>query len=583
MIVRGRRVTKAERQAQLLLLLKRLWDLPLSGAQDLTGYGDASLPRIHSLLEEARRRDMVDCIRAGQTFQMQNRYYLHQEGIRRVQESFGLPMNWQVTEMALRQHVRRQRLCEPVARLMPILFRSGAVRTPAALAVEPGDDPHEIVLDESVALDSFTWNRDILRSPIHGLARFRTTGGDLVYLPIITVGLHHGDIPSPCELTEMFSNLDTSPDFHYGLTPASPPGILFVVLDRLAGLAVRLRVPRRLPIGIVDAEGHVVMRLDPVPPMGKVLQPRTAPDSVGAPETLKDWFHAEASLSTVQGISRRRVFEWVNSFPGSAQKDIASGIGHPPSMVKEILRLFGDVGLVTEQEKRPDLDRGGRSLAGRRDRQHPNIVHSRFGIYTNRESAYRKNQRDHDHGVARLAALFKRAGIQAEAGWRLEIVDPDGSQLKPDLWVLIPSTDGTAMWHALEFERSARAESQVIRKLRPYRRAMGKGNPWPLLMICGKGKPGDKANTEDQSTARTFVRHGVDLPMLVMTAREAFSGRLVLPGDTWRHMGGRVPITYLIDTVVRPDLLERVDIPPCWAQIGSANAESSSDMGQQSG
>ena len=492
-------------------------------------------------------------------------------GIDRVRERFSLPMAWQVTETALREHVRRLRLYEPVTRLMPTLFRSGAVRTPAAFAMEPGDDPDEIALDFSATLEGFTWVRDILESLVHAVARYRTAGGDPVWVPVATVGLHHGAIPHPADLGDLYAALDTMPDFQYGLTPASPPGVLFVVADLLAGLAVRLSFPAHLPKGIVDAEGHVIEQLDPVAPVGRVLEPGDDPGPVGRPEEIEAWFHAEMSLSAMQGVPQRRVFEWINSFPGSAQGVLASGIGHPPSKVKEVLRAFGDAGLVADLDERAYLELKGRSAAAGRDRQHPNTVHNRLGIYTRPDSSYRRDQREHDHGVARLAAIFRKAGIQAEAGWRLEIIYDDGRQIRPDLWALIPAGGGWAMWHAVEYERSALAESQIPGKLRPYREAArDKGAPWPMLMVCGQGRLGEKGRAADFTAARRYMEQGDDLAMLVMPTHQAVSGKLVAPGATWLWQNSYVPITHLIYRTDRADLLERVDTPPCWAQMDPA-------------
>ena len=582
MVAGRRRATREEREEQVLLTVKRIWDLPLSSARDLSGYGDFTTQHVHALLQDAARLGLVGCIRAGATFNIQRRYYQHQRGIDRVQERFGLPLTWQVTEAALHEHVRRLRLYEPVNRLMPILFRSGAVRTPTVLAVEPGDDPREIVLDQSTVLDAFTWFRDIQETHLHAIARYRTPGGELTWIPVITSGLHHGAMPRPADLTGLYAALDTLPDFQYSLTPASPIGALFVVLDRLAGLDVRLSFPSHLPMAIVDAQGHVIEQMDPVAPAGRVLEPGAYPGPVGDPEEVETWFHDEQTLTALQGVPNRKIFEWIHSFPGSAKRSLASGIGHPPSKVTEVLASFVDADLVAELGERPYLELKGRRAAAQRDRQHPNAVHNRFGVYTDPDSSYRKDQREHDHGVARLAAIFRKAGIHAYAGWRLEIIYDDGRQIKPDLWVLIPVGGGWAMWHAVEYERSARAESQIPRKLRPYRgAAREKGDSWPMLMVCGQGKRGKKGRAADLAVARSYMEQGDDLQMLVMPTHEAFGGRLVAPGAHWLWKHRHVPITHLVSTTDRynPALLERIDTPSCWPDTSSASRRPGSGPG----
>ena len=554
---------RASREQLLLLTLKRLGDLPLSGARDLAGYGDLSEPQLDDLLKEATRRDFVGSLKLGQTFRVQSRFYLHRKGLYRLREHLDQPITWQVTEPALQWHVRRLRLYEPVYRLVPCLFRSGAVRTPASFAMEPGDDPQEMVLDEHVTLEAFIWVRDILRSPVHAIAQCRTAAGDPLWVPIVCVGLHHGDIPGPDDLHAFFAAVDTMPDFLYSLTPAAPLGVLFVVLDRLAGLAVRLRVPPHLPIAIVDAEGHVIRQMDPAAPAGRVLDPGDDPGPLGQPERTREWLDGQPHLLALQGVPQRKLFERVNGFPGSPTEALAGGIGHPSSKARAILKTFSNTGLVAILDRRPYLEHGGRVAAARRDRQNPNTVHARLGVYTRPGSTYREQQRDHDQGVAKLAALFGRAGMQAEAGWRLEIIQ-NSFQIRPDLWVLIPAGDGSAMWHAVEYERSALAESQVNRKLGPYRTAMDEGHPWSMLMVCGRGKRSGRGRAEDWAAARRYMDAGDDLPMLVMPTHLAFSGDLAAPGATWHRRGGRVPITQLIHEVDWPVLKERIDTPVCW-------------------
>ena len=307
----------------------------------------------------------------------------------------------------------------------------------------------------------------------------------------------------------------------------------------------------------------MILQMDPAAPAGRVLGIGDDPGPLGQPERTGEWLGHRPHLLAPQGVPQRKAFEWVNSFAGSPTGTLASGIGHPSKKVKGMLTAFSDTGLVAIPEHRPYLEHRGRVAASRRDRQNPNAVHGRLGVYTRPGSTYRQQQRDHDYGVARLAALFRRAGIQAEAGWRLEITDPS-FQIRPDLWVLIPAGDGSAMWHSFELERSALAGSQVERKLRPYRTAMVEGQPWPMLMVCGKGRGAEKGRAEDWAAARRYMDAGDDLPMLVVPNHRAFSGDLVASGATWHRRGERVPITQLTHEVDWPVLEERIDTPVCW-------------------
>ena len=98
--------------------------------------------------------------------------------------------------------------------------------------------------------------------------------------------------------------------------------------------------------------------------------------------------------------------------------------------------------------------------------------------------AFRHRQRRHDDGVNRLVLQFASEGAAAFAGWRAEINVPAITQIRPDLVVLV--TDGPlgSGAYCLEYERSATTPSEIIDKLRTYRKCAAVGQPVPLLMVC---------------------------------------------------------------------------------------------------
>ena len=305
---------------EMVQVLQWIYWLPLASESDLAGFGEFGVPKIHSLLERAIWRRLVTRDREGRTYGVKSRYLLQRRGVELVRTRFREPLAWQVTAAAQQNHMRRLRLYEPVNRLAPRLFRSGAVRTPTALAMDPSDDPRMMVFDEATRLVNFTWNRDLSHSPADAIAQYRTRDGDLLWIPFICVGLHHGEIPRPAELSGLFDVLDAQAGVQHGLTPAAP-----------------------------------------------------------------------------------------------------LGIGHPPGAVKAAVTAFEAADLVVRQGGSLYLTREGRIAAARRDREHPKRIHDRFAAYTNPGSPYAGQQRGHDRAVARIAALFLRAGIAVYHGWRLEV------------------------------------------------------------------------------------------------------------------------------------------------------------------
>lgn len=65
------------------------------------------------------------------------------------------------------------------------------------------------------------------------------------------------------------------------------------------------------------------------------------------------------------------------------------------------------------------------------------------------------------------------------------------TSLNPDLWALVPVGPTTALWHAVEVERSAFAPSQIDRKVGNYRLVQENGDTWPQLWVVGKGIHGE--------------------------------------------------------------------------------------------
>ena len=338
---------------------------------------------------------------------------------------------------SLPYHADRLRCYEAVHRLAPRLFRCGAVRTPAVLPLNQGDNSRRLVLDEATELVGLTWRSDVSEGPASALGLYRDKNGRITWVPFVWRGLHAGDTEDAKSLRVFLSGYDRRPGFRYGLAPASPIGVVFVVIDRLAGLRVRLQFPH-LPMAIVTADGELFHQLDPVPPVGTVVDAGEYTSSVGYPEKALARLSSDTVFIALQGTTERGVFELVNQYPGSPMADLAQGVGHPQSRIRAIVGAFDSAELMEVLDARPYLAKPGRNKAAHRDRMHANVIHRRFGIYTDPSSTYRLQQRNHDADAGRLVAHCSTADISHGAGWRLEIISSNGTQLRPDLYVLIP-------------------------------------------------------------------------------------------------------------------------------------------------
>ena len=406
---------------------------------------------------------------------------------------------------------------------------------------------------------SLTWRSDVSEGPASALGLYRDKNGRITWVPFVWRGLHAGDAEDAKSLHVFLSGYDRRPGFRYGLAPASPIGVVLVVIDRLAGLRVRLEFPH-LPMAIVTADGELVQKLDPVPPVGTVVDAGEYTSSVGYPEKALARLSSDTVFNTLQGTTERSVFELVNQYPGSPMADLAQGVGHPQSRIRAIVNAFDSAELVEILDARPYLAKPGRNKAAHRDRMHANVIHRRFGIYTDPSSTYRLQQRNHDADAGRMVAHCSTADISHGAGWRLEIISSNGTQLRPDLYVLIPRGDGYGVWHAFELERSAFSSSAIALKSNPSRVARDEGEPWPYLWATGKSGRGTRAENHDREAARRFMEIGGDLDQLVIPAAQVQRDGLSLTEPAWLYRGSTVPITHLTTGVQRSALIERMEL-----------------------
>ena len=563
--------TKKQRRTQELMELLRItYILLMPCAQDIEGFNTMDVSKIYDVIDRAESDGFIRKFKAGQTFQEQMRIALTHKGINEVCSHFSLPLKQQFCARSHSENLARLRLNEPVMRLAPRLFRSGAIRTPFVYPKDPGDDPREVVLDESTALVDIDWLESTQDSNVHSIWWYRTTAGDTVAFPNITVGLHHmsarqeaGDLAVPSvRRLDSTAGLDSVPACINRLSHGRAPGVVFVVLDRLAGWFVQ-RHYAGVPKSIVDAEGNIIQTMNPIMPMGRIERPASWTGRVGLPEKDLDRLLRKPEVLAMQGVPQRKVFEMVNGIQGCNFSIIGKGVGHPESKVKSIVDAYEKAGLMVTFDHCAYLSDDGRVAAARRDRQHPNLVHGRFATLTADDPAQRLHDREHEQTVGRVKGLLKRAGIQAFPGWRLEITYPGegGTQLRPDLWVLVPLGNGTALWHALEVERSAARNAAIDRKAEPLRIARDRGHVWPVLAVAGKGVRSDKGRREDMAAARRFAARCSDLPLLAIDFHQAAEGKMTGSEPAWLRVGETVPITHLSTmstTMARLELIQRL-------------------------
>ena len=558
---------KQNRERDLMELLRITYILLVPGVQDIAGFETIKVSKVYDLIKRAEAEGFVKEFRAGQTLEMQKRIALTNKGIHTVCQHFSLPLKEQLCQGSHVENFNRLRLYEPLMRLAPRLFRSGAIDIPFSFPRDPGDDPRVVVLDEATKLVDIDWFESTQESNVHAHAWYRTAAGYMFWVPIVTVGLHHisarreeeeRKLP-PESRIDLTAGQESVPAFIHGPGPARPIGALFIVHDRLAAWFVERHYPG-LTKAIVDAEGNVIRALYPQIPRGRVYRPPPYQGLVGIPEEELDRLLKSSAVKAMQGVPQRKVFEWVNGIQGINIRRIAKGIRHPDKEVKNIVDKYVEAELMMLLDGGIYLSPAGRVAAAKRDRQHANLVHGLFSYLTAKDPAGRLHDREHELAVSVVGERFGKEGIQAYPGWRFVINYPreGGTQLRPDLWVLLPLGDGTAMWVAVEVERSATGDAAIDRKCRPHRIARDRGETWPVLVVAGKGVPSAKGRQDDLDAARRFAARGSDLPLLAIPFHQAAEGRMTGPEPAWLRGGETVPMSHIASMVRRDYLIQRL-------------------------
>ena len=167
----------------------------------------------------------------------------------------------------------------------------------------------------------------------------------------------------------------------------------------------------------------------------------------------------------------------------------------------------------------------GVDCISRRDRVHYTFCTDRVDSLS---WVNQKSLRDHEEGIMSFMAHFLARKLPVAAGWRSwEHLGRSGG-IAPDGMVFLERSPFGPVWAYFEYERSARTESRIRRKLKGYG-AGNRGNDWPVLVVCW-----------DEAAEAIFQRVGRELRLPMLTAT---IGRLEQYGpldnlECWSDYGG---------------------------------------------
>ena len=189
---------------------------------------------------------------------------------------------------------------------------------------------------------------------------------------------------------------------------------------------------------------------------------------------------------------------------------IRSSLGEVPSgrSAQNACKTLYDLGLLDRLwhggKYRYMVTSKGVVCLSRRDRVHYAHCKDRINSlsWVNRPSL-----RKHEDGVMFCMGAFLEGGLPVASGWRSwEHLGRLGG-ISPDGLVFLPASPFGSTWACFEYERTARGEARVQRKLRGYSARL-RENSWPVLFVCW-----------DDAAESVFHQVGGswDIPMLTTT------------------------------------------------------------------
>ena len=470
------------------------------------------------LLPESTVRDAVNELgESRQLFHLQigankrvtDRYALRGRGLIELSRSEGrsLSAGWQATESGLLTRLKRLPMTEAFYGLVPGLCQSSLLHDQYLEYPRELDDPRgpDSGFLRGSRLVRFSWNS---AGSLHATASFETVTGQ-----ILDVGFRWEGRQRPIPSLPKVDDL------------VDPRTTVLVLADHLQAIRFRPLLekaklesgetgPVFIPVvwdGAAWCEAPQAVHLFRFPATYRM----NWQEKIGIPEKLEDLL-AALPVGGVLDIRSMRILERVESWAGSNFTVAAQGSRMSRGRAKPIFIDLVNRALVRKFDGVYHLAEEGMKQVAIRDRVSLKSVKDRCGTYLKEDGRYRKQQRRHNLGRARLAAQVTRSrGVRVAPGemWVVDLQHPllGTTQLKPDLWLQMLLSDGGWVWCPVEYELTAIFESQILKKLGPWEKAQLFGRDWPVLVVTG---------TEQGRDSFATLGYGLGIPMAAVAQKD---------------------------------------------------------------
>ena len=235
------------------------------------------------------------------------------------------------------------------------------------------------------------------------------------------------------------------------------------------------------------------------------------------------------------GVVAGRVLDCVGEWPGMGLKMAKSLLEEGPGgrragrVLKDLVGWELIESQLGEGRARYSVSSRGVDVLRRRDRM--------GYVFTNDKSEAwswlrRPRLRSHEEGLMEIMGAFLGVGLPVAAGWRSWEPLGGGGGIAPDGMVYLHHGPFGEGWHYLEYERTAKGEKRVLRKLRGYG-SKKRQDRWPLLVVA-----------RDERAEEVFNRVGGERSVLMVTSTLGRVEQFGVLGnlDCWKVYGQPVLI-----------------------------------------
>lgn len=525
-------------------LVRIVGRMPLASAPNLAPILGMDERQVRARLGSLRRTGWIGTVSAGMIEARQQRWFLTGQAARAVYAHDDRPgrdgpslspfpderpadpaaaavrehLPWTATARGMRTCVRRLASLELLYRFAPGLVRSGWLQMPRGTAA----DHRGLALTDFRLLRHGGW--------FHAVAQY----GERYWVTFTYVGLHATERSLRRKRAHRFWGLDAyASDYDayeraadrvfYGDPKynAVPSAQVILAADSWAALLAQREFEHDARPLICTPDGLWGHPVELRPSGDRVGDPVT-PMEVGRAERLRRWRQTNPDVVAITEPLSYATFMAVAQFPAMQSQQLSRLLGASPRKINAALVTLVEVGLIDLFDGHCYLTERGLRRAANVSRLLASALIRRHGAYL--LPSFRRHQIRHDEGVNRMVLQFAAEGAAAFVGWRGEINVPGVTQIRPDLVVLVSDGPLGAGAHCLEYERSATTPSEVIDKIRPYRKCAAMGRPAPLLMVC-----------ETEQAANRFAEYDTLLPLLVTHNAAVEAGRLTGDATVWRQ------------------------------------------------